>query len=174
MSKRLINIEQLENYKILLSGYQDKKRKYILSSFKIKYYIKNLERVTYNELLNEEEDLEICGIWNEEIDANNSQQMNSFIMYRGQLGIYNFNKIFKILMNVLIIFIDKNKLESMIVLTKEDSEYQSLLIDRANGKIITTKEENNLSQSDKKQCSVFFDDLYFYIFKIEGDELNEL
>ena len=171
--KKLINLNSLDNQEIILRGYQDKTKKFMPRLFAKKYVIKELEKISYTEFLNEETESEIYGIWNENIDYSNEEEMNGYILYKGRLGAYKFDGTFQQFMKVLVLFTDKMQPESIIVLAKDADgvDFGSLVIDKSREWIVPGFQYNKMTKYDKKKCDCFYDDQSFYLIEIEEARL---
>lgn len=170
--KQLIDLSNLEKYQINLIGYQDINKKYVCNNFLRKYIIKDLKKIKYADLENEDEEVDIYGIWNDSIDSCNYEQMNNFIYYVGTLNYYSkYDYSLKEMTNVVIIFTNAMQTESIIILEKENDSgcFGSLQIDKSRKIIIPYEQFIRLDKFNKKNCSCFYDDLFYYIVKIEGD-----
>lgn len=166
--KQLINLNQLENCKIKIYGFHDKENKLIPIKLGKKYYLLNLEKTSYKDFIKEYNDPEIIyGIWSNNIDINNFEQMDNFIYYYADLCfLYNDGTPYPS-MKVLIVFTEKNNPNSIIILTKDFEEnYASLEIDLIKRKFLTYKGYKNYSSLEKKNCFLFYDDEYVYDIEI--------
>ncbi len=167
--KKLINLNDLVNNQIILKGYQDLNKKLIPHNFANSYVIRNLERTTYSSILEKEPNAEFYGIWNENINIGDINEMNSYIIYSAKLGVTSkYDDSFKYLTKVYIIFIDKMKFDSMIILAKDsDDEYGGLLVDKSKEWIVPAFQYKDYNRFQKRKCEMLYDDHYFYISEIE-------
>ena len=177
ITKRLINISNLYGKKIILRGYSDLENKYDYHKFGSKYAISKLNLYSYERLKELEPDLGLYGLWNNDfyIDEKlNEKLMSSFRYYTGELGFYLDSGKYKALMNVLIIFPNKLKPESIIILPNdgEPGQYGNIVVNRQKEWIIPLKDYNRMSKFEKYECYSLFDDKIKFDIDIE-DEENE-
>ena len=176
--KKIINLSDLNNEEILLKGYQDKENKYYPTYFSSNYYISNLKKTTYAELINEEtlidEDGEVTnlyGIWNEEIDYLDNEVMNSFVWYKGILKL-NKNATSYNLSNILIMFTDKLDMKSMYIFIKDaDDDFSSLVVYTGKDQviIITGNKYKKLIKYQQRQCEMFNDKRNYFLIDFKED-----
>ena len=161
--KKIINLLYLQNQKIKFNGYQDCKHLFSPVVFSKPYFLTNFERISYEFL----EDKEVYGIWNENIDMDNKNQLNSFIYYKAKLQTKNKYDYDTFLMDVIVLFPQKMKLESMIIICLDDeAEYGNLIIDLKRRWILTNYNYNNLNKYERFECIFLCDDQYFYLLEL--------
>ena len=177
--KKIINLSNLNNVKILLKGYQDKENKYYPFCFSNIYYISNLKKTTYDELINKrvliDEDGEVTnlyGVWNEEIDYLDNDVMGSFVWYKGVL-ISNKNAMPYHLSNVLIMFTNKLNMKSMYIFIPDaQDDFSSLVIyTRFSQRIIVTgKQYKKLTKFQQRHCEMFDDNRNYFLIDFKEDK----
>ena len=177
--KKIINLSNLNNVKILLKGYQDKENKYYPFCFSNIYYISNLKKTTYDELINKrvliDEDGEVTnlyGVWNEEIDYLDNDVMGSFVWYKGVL-ISNKNAMPYHLSNVLIMFTNKLDMKSMYIFIPDaQDDFSSLVIyTRFSQRIIVTgKQYKKLTKFQHRHCEMFDDNRNYFLIDFKEDK----
>ena len=177
--KKIINLSNLNNVKILLKGYQDKENKYYPFCFSNIYYISNLKKTTYDELINKrvliDEDGEVTnlyGVWNEEIDYLDNDVMGSFVWYKGVL-ISNKNAMPYHLSNVLIMFTNKLDMKSMYIFIPDaQDDFSSLVIyTRFSQRIIVTgKQYKKLTKFQQRHCEMFDDNRNYFLIDFKEDK----
>ncbi len=176
--KKIINLSNLNNEKILLKGYQDKANKYYPFRFSDNYYISNLKKTTYAELINEgtlvDEDGKVdnlYGVWNEEIDYLDHDVMGSFVWYKGVLTVDKNDATYG-LSNVLIMFTNKLDTKSMYIFIPDaQNDFSSLVIYTRidQRQIITGHEYKKLTREKKRKCEMFDDAHNYFLIDFEED-----
>ena len=176
--KKIINLSNLCTELILLKGYQDKENKYFPYHFDNHYYISNLEKTTYKNLVLEkifiEEQGEVTnfyGVWNEDIDYLNEIVMNSFIWYKGVLKTYNNS----IVSNVLVMFTNKLDIKSMYIFIPDaQGDYSPLDIYTRDGQkqIINANLQKILSSKQNKYTELFADNKNYFLIDFKEDTKN--
>ena len=176
--KKIINLSNLNNEKILLKGYQDKENKYYPFRFSDNYYISNLKKTTYAELIDDgiliDEDGEVSnlyGVWNEKIDYLNNDVMGYFVWYKGVL-IVDKNAMVYNLSNVLIMFTNKLDMKSMYIFIPDaQDDFSSLVIyTRIDQRlIITGNQYKKLTKFQQRQYEMFDDNRNYFLIDFKED-----
>lgn len=176
--KKIINLSNLNNEKILLKGYQDKENKYYPFRLSDKYYISNLKKTTFAELIDDgiliDEDGEVSnlyGVWNEEIDCLDKDVMGSFIWYKGGLTVDKNDATYS-LSNVLIMFTNKLDMKSMYIFIPDAQDaFSSLIIyvEKDRGEIITGYRHKRLTKEQRRKCEMFDDARNYFLIDFEED-----
>lgn len=176
--KEIINLSNLDNERIILKGYKDKGNKYYPLYLSYDYYISNLKRTTFNDLINEgtliEEDGEVInlyGVWNENIDYLDKDVMNSFVWYKGTLMLNKNGMTYK-LSNVLMMFTDKLDMKSIYVfIPDEQDDYSGLVIyiEKEQRQIVTGYQYKKLTRQQKRQCEMFDDNRNYLLIDFKED-----
>lgn len=168
--KRLINLKDLTGQVIRLKGYQDLDKKYMPRYFEREYLIFDLEKTTYEEYKNSEEEWDFYGIWNEDIDAYDDETMNKFTYYKAKLGAVKYDGTRMFFSNIVVMYLDTMNSESIILLNKdEQGAISSLMINQESRRIISTYQLKKMGKYEKRRCSLFFDDKDYYITEIEEE-----
>lgn len=168
--KRLINLKNLTGQIIRLKGYQDLKKKYMPIFFKCEYIIFNLEKITYEEYKNSQEEWDFYGIWNENINTRQDEVMSQFTYYKAKLGAVKYDGSRMIFSDVVVMYLDTMNSDSIILLNKdEQGAISSLVINKELRRIVSTYQLKKMSRFEKRQCTLFFDDKYYYITEIEEE-----
>lgn len=167
--KRIINIKDLTGQVIKLNGYQDIYKRFYPRVFNKNYYLMGLEKTTYYDFLDEHKETEIYGIWQDYVNVNDPNDMNRYTYYKAKLYVEKYSGGYKFLMNVLILFTDITKLESIIILAKDggSDDYGSLCIEKDRMWIIPAFQFENMTKLEKKKCDCFNDNQDFYLIEIE-------
>ena len=176
--RRIINLSDIAGKAINLLDFSDlgkqyQPRKFSLPSdgFRKTYYVKVSRKTDYRSLLKENPELEILGIWNPNIDVYDESQLSSFIYYKGSFGMANWNnRKFRPLAEVLLIFTDRNRPESLILLAKDaDGNYDNFTLQKrldSGFRMLTPQAALKLNKWEKRQCTLLFDDEYALRFVI--------
>lgn len=167
IQKELTNINNLEGKTIYLKGYQDNQKKFLPHYFSQKFALSKLTKTCYEDILSDVDfdSNRIYGIWNEEVDPNNDDEMNQFIYYRAKLFRKESDNKYRSFNNVVVIFTDHMNPESILLLNiDEGKEYSSLYIYKHGNveKIISPTEHKK--QLRNSEC--FYDDRNHYLLKI--------
>ena len=176
--KKIINLSNLNNEKILLKGYQDKENKYYPFRFSDNYYTSNLKKTTYTELIDEgiliDEDGEVSnlyGVWNEEIDYLDNDVMGAFVWYKGVLKVDKNDATYS-LSNVLIMFTNKLDMKSMYIFIPDaQDDFSSLVIYTKIDQrlIITGNRYKKLTKYQQRQCKMFDDNRNYFLIDFKED-----
>ena len=176
--KKIINLSNLNNEKILLKGYQDKENKYYPFRFSDNYYTSNLKKTTYTELIDEgiliDEDGEVSnlyGVWNEEIDYLDNDVMGAFVWYKGVLTVDKNDATYS-LSNVLIMFTNKLDMKSMYIFIPDaQDDFSSLVIYTKIDQrlIITGNRYKKLTKYQQRQCKMFDDNRNYFLIDFKED-----
>ncbi len=166
--KKLINLSKLGNTKIKLLGYQDSKAKYSKKLYGRNYVLYGFKYLTYADFTLEEPDSELYGIYNDDIDITDSDIMNNFVYYRARLAI-DYNLGYQNIINVLIMFLDKNDPNSIVILTKDDGgvDYGCLFVKKDEQQIYPNAHYKKLDAKGKKEFMSVFNDEYKHLIEIE-------
>lgn len=172
--RKVINISNLENSRIILNGYQDKENKYLPVKLSKGYYISNLKKTSLDELkedgtlIYEDDELSnFYGIWDNDIDYNNE----SYLWYKGDLMIDKNIFSYK-LDKVLVMFTNKLDIKSVYVfIPDDDGAYSSLVINtkKEPSQIVTGYQHKKLTSDQKRQCTMFNDYYSYLLIDIRED-----
>lgn len=157
----VVNNSDLTDSYIKIKTLQDFNRKYSPLLLHNDYSIRKLEKIKYNELIEQED---IVGLWREDFDIEKAT------LYKGILG-YDVESNFYSVVKVLLIFVSKQNMKDLIVLRLEDGEYCELIYDGYAKKLLST--DKNLDRIYKvKNLIVLSDDKHVFNIEIIKNEGN--
>ncbi len=159
--QKIVNVCDLADSTIYIQDIQDINKQYKPFGAQNKYCIERLERLSYEDLMTDGE--EIVGLWS--IDISDDEQRANCVFYKGILGYYRDDE-FGVGFKTLVIFYSIHDVNKVIILRREDGEYYELLYDRSRDWLI--RNDNKYSKLEKlRNLVVLCDDKYRCRIKIE-------
>ncbi len=149
---KLINLGDLEGQSLTVIGFHDIKNRYAPFVFKKRYYIHDLKRVEYADLM--EEDYEILGIWDNKFDEDEVRE--KMVWYKGKILLSGIE------MSVLVTFKNLNDIRSIVILEidQESKTCNEVTIDKGQNRIISQYQLNASFYKitkNKLSCVSFYD-----------------
>ncbi len=148
---KLISLRELEGTSLTIRGFHDSKNRCTPFMFKQRYYLRDLKRVEYADLMKDGYD--IVGIWDEKFCDEEAQA--EMVWYKGKIPVSGIE------MPVLVSFKDLNDMSSIVILEIVEKDCYELLIDNDSHRIISNRQLLPSSYAYKKKkstCVSFYDD----------------